>query len=47
MWSPMSSLDTSMFLKDQGHLSKLGLQIIQDVKIDFQSTKQLLVQDGL
>jgi hypothetical protein len=34
-------------LKDQGHLSKLGLQIIQDVKIDFQSTKQLLVQDGL
>jgi hypothetical protein len=33
--------------KDRGHLSKLGLQIIQDVKIDLQSTKQLLVQDGL
>jgi hypothetical protein len=34
-------------LKDWGHLSKLGLQIIRDVKIDLQSTKQLLVHDGL
>jgi hypothetical protein len=32
--------------KDRGHLGKLGLQIIRDVKIDFQSTKQLLVHDG-
>ena len=33
--------------KDWGHLSKLGLQIIRDVNIDFQSTKKLLVHDGL
>jgi hypothetical protein len=26
--------------KDQGHLSKLGLQIIRDLKIDFRSTTQ-------
>jgi hypothetical protein len=29
--------------KDRGHLGKLGLQIIRDMNIDFQSTKQLLV----
>jgi hypothetical protein len=28
--------------KNRGHLGKLGLHSIRDVKIDFQSTKQLL-----
>jgi hypothetical protein len=32
--------------KDRGHPGKLGLQITWDVKIEFQSTKQLLVHDG-
>jgi hypothetical protein len=29
--------------KNRGHLGKLGLHSIWDVKVDFQSTKQLLV----
>jgi hypothetical protein len=30
----------------RGHLSKLGLQIIRDFYVYFQSTKQLFVHDG-